>query len=102
MKALFAALVTLAAVSSAHALESHYGKLTKRGHNYTCTLTNKSNNTLDMKYVEFNFTRIGGHGDNVFNVTKRIDHRVRSGETVSYTVNPNFVQTADFCRYIAR
>ena len=102
MKALFAALVTLAAVSSAHALESHYGKLTKRGHNYTCTLTNNSNNTLDMKYVEFNFTRIGGHGDNVFNVTKRIDHRVRSGETVSYTVNPNFVQTADFCRYIAR
>ena len=102
MKALFAALVTLAAVSSANALESHYGKLTTRSFKYTCTLKNKSNNTLDMKYVEFNFTRVGGHGDNTFNVTKRIDHRVRTGETVSYTVTANNVQTADLCRYIAR
>ena len=102
MKALFAALVTLAAVSSANALESHYGKLTKKGHIYTCSLTNKSNHTMDMKYVEFTFTRIGGHGDNIFTETKRIDHRVRSGEKVAYSVRPNFVQTADFCRYIAR
>jgi hypothetical protein len=102
MKALFAALVTLAAVSSAHALESHYGKLTTRGFKYTCTLKNKSNHTMDMKYVDFAFTRVGGHGDNTFNVTQRIDQRVRSGETASYTVSANNVQTADHCRFIAR
>ncbi|MNL43542.1 hypothetical protein D3C87_1660590 [compost metagenome] len=55
-----------------------------------------------MKYVEFNFTRIGGHGDHDFAVTNRIDQRVRSGEKISKSVNPNFVQTANFCRYIAR
>lgn len=101
MKALLATLVTLSAFS-AHALESHYGKLTQRGHVYTCTLTNKTNNTLDMKYVEFSFLRIGGHGDHEFTVRNRIDERVRSGEKISDSVSQAFVQTAYGCKYIAR
>ncbi len=101
MKALLALMVTTVAFS-AHALESHYGKLTKRGHVYTCSLTNKTNATLDMKYVEFKFLRIGGHGDNYFTVKNRIDTRVRTGEKIAMSARATSVQTAEGCRFIAR
>lgn len=103
MKAMLALALTFAAVSAqAWGLDSHYGKLTQNGNKYSCSFTNKSNQALDMKYVEFSFVRIGGHGDAEFTVSNRVDHLVGPGESVSYSVRPNFVQSAFYCRFLSR
>ena len=103
MKAFLTVILTLTAVSAqAVLLESHYGKVSRRGHVYTCHFTNRTNHTLDMKYVEFLFLRIGGHGDAEFTVRERIDYRVQPGNSVSYSVRPNFVQSVYHCKYISR
>jgi len=103
MKTLLTMATILSAVSTqAWGLESHYGRVSQRGHIYTCHFTNKTNHTLDMKYVEFSFLRIGGHGDNEFTVQKRVDVRVQPGESIRHSVRPNHVQTVYHCKYLAR
>lgn len=100
MKTLLALLVTVSAFS-AHALESHYGKVSRRGNVWTCSLSNKTEGTLDMKYVVFALTRMGSHGDGEFQVKNRIDERVRSGETLTSKVHA-VAHSADYCKFMAR
>lgn len=104
MKAMLALAISFAAVSAQASwfMDSHYGKMTSNGSKYTCTFTNKSNRPLDMKYVEFSFTRIGGHGDADFTVSNRIDQLVGPGQTIVQSVRPNYAQTGYVCRYISR
>jgi hypothetical protein len=103
MKALLALAITLSSLSAqAWGLDSHYGKVTQRGFVYTCHYTNRTHSTLDMKYVEFSFVRVGGHGDNEFTVSKRVDTRVHPGESISHSVNPNHVQSVFYCKYLSR
>ncbi|MBS1972433.1 MAG: hypothetical protein JSU04_19160 [Bdellovibrionales bacterium] len=104
MKAMLALALTFAAVSAQARwfMDSHYGKLTQHGASYSCDFTNKSNSPLDMKYVEFTFVRVGGHGDADFTVTNRIDKLVGPGQSISTSVRPNFAQSGYVCRYISR
>ena len=100
MKALLALLVTMSAFS-AHALTSHYGSARKSGNALTCTIKNRSANTLDMKYVVFGVTYLGRHG-NDGQIQDRIDQRVRTGESLTAKVRASGVHTVDFCRFLAR
>lgn len=100
MKAILALLVTVSAFS-AHALESHYGKVSRRGNVWTCSLNNRTDGTLDMKYVVFAFTRLGNKGDANWQVRERIDQRVRSGESLTAQVR-QVAHTADYCKFMAR
>ena len=100
MKALLALLVTMSAFS-AQALESYYGKAGKSGNVLTCKLTNRSAATLDMKYVVFNVTQMGRHG-NDGSVQQRVDQRVRSGETLTARVQATGVHTVQTCAFLAR
>jgi hypothetical protein len=100
MKAILALLVTVSAFS-AQALESHYGKARKSGNALTCSITNKSEGTLDMKYVVFGVSYLGRHG-NDGQVQERIDQRVRSGESYTAKVRESGILTVDYCRFLAR
>ncbi len=100
MKAILALLVTVSAFS-AQALESHYGKARKSGNTVTCTITNRSEGTLDMKYVVFGVSYLGRHGDDG-QIQQRIDQRIRTGETYTARVSAPRAHTVDFCRFLAR
>ncbi len=101
MKTLLALLVTMTALSAQAWLKSHYGKLKNRGSTYTCTLTNKTNDTLDMKYVVFSFETLSGESA-PYDVQNRIDKRVRSGESITASVNETYAYKANVCKFLAR
>jgi hypothetical protein len=88
---------------SAHArigLDSHYGRVTSRGFTYHCTFHNRTSNTLDMKYVVFGFDRGGDSA--VYEVQERIDQRVRSGESLTSSVEESGAITVNYCKFLAR
>ncbi|MFS4459170.1 hypothetical protein [Bdellovibrio sp. HCB2-146] len=101
MKSLLVLLVTVSAFAAQAKLDSHYGKVSRRGNVWTCTLNNKTDGTLDMKYVVFAFERLGSHGDGQWQVQERIDQRVRSGEKLSSSVR-EVAHTAQYCKFLAR
>ncbi|MNL14057.1 hypothetical protein D3C87_1349860 [compost metagenome] len=101
MKALLLFLVTAASFSAHAILDSHYGKVKSYGFKYTCSYYNKTNSTLDMKYVIFNFSGMSGENPD-FETQVRIDKRVQPGDTISWSVNESHAFTANHCRFLAR
>ncbi|MFS4458037.1 hypothetical protein [Bdellovibrio sp. HCB2-146] len=87
--------------SASAALEPHFGKISSHGFKYSCTFTNKSSRTLDMKYVTFVFAPVSGENSD-YQVQERIDQRVRSGETLRNSVHEPHAYLARHCYYLAR
>jgi hypothetical protein len=99
MKTLIALLVTMSAFSAQARMDSHYGKATKKGVKYACTYTNATGSTLDMKRVEFQFSAMGRHGEDV-TVTNNVAQRVQPGYSITSVVSaPIGAVSADFCRF---
>lgn len=99
MKAILVLLVTACAFSAQAGLNSHYGKASKKGVKYACSYTNKTGSTLDMKRVEFQFSAMGRHGEDV-TVTQNVSKRVQPGDAVTAVVSaPIGAISADFCRF---
>lgn len=97
MKAILALLVTVSAFS-AYATSSIYGDARKSGNSVTCSITNNSEGTLDLKWVEFGVTYLGRHGDDG-QVRKLINASVGSGETFTAKVSAPYAHTVDYCRF---
>ncbi len=101
MKAFVVLLIALSSVVAQAGLKSYTGKVTKNGFNYSCSFTNNTDNTLDMKYVVFSLEGVS-YDRPVTYSSVRIDERVRSGESIKHTMNVSVRQTATFCTYQAR
>jgi len=102
MKAILVLLVTVSAFAAQARLTSHYGKAKKSGVNYTCTYTNNTNSTLDIKRVEFQFSAMGRHGEDQ-TVVANVSKRIHSGDVVTAKVSaPIGTIAADFCRFWAK
>ncbi|WP_373998887.1 hypothetical protein [Bdellovibrio bacteriovorus] len=100
MKILLASFLLMAS-SSAFALESHYGQVSRSGHVWHCSLSNQSDETLSMKYVEFGFSRLGSKGEDL-EIRKQIDEQVYPGETLTSSVRESRAHGAYYCRFWAR
>ncbi|MNT89388.1 hypothetical protein D3C72_2301040 [compost metagenome] len=82
-------------------LDSHYGRVKANGFKYTCSYKNKTNSTLDMKYVVFTFANTSGENPD-YDVQVRIDKRVQPGDTVSSSVHEAGAHSASHCHFLAR
>jgi hypothetical protein len=100
MKTLLVLLISGLSFSAHAALESHYGVVTNRGFTHHCTFHNRTGNTLDMKYVVFGFDRGGDSAG--YEVQERIDQRVRSGESLTSSVEDSGAFTTNYCKFLAR
>lgn len=102
MKKLIATAFVLTSVSSYAGvlLTSHYGKLALNG-KYTCTLTNNTGSTLDLKYVVFNLERRAGKERDVV-VQKRIDEVVYAGDTLTVSSGETAALIGQSCKFLAR
>ena len=102
MKMILLALVSVTALSAnAIGLESYYGKVSQHGRDYYCTYTNKTNKTLDMKYVAFDADRI--HGDSHSEMIQtRIDRKVAPGKTITAGTEVSHIYTVNTCKFQAR
>jgi len=102
MKAfLFLCVSAMAMTAGAWGLESHYGQVTHSGNEYTCTFQNQSGQSLDMKYVVFNFDRTGGGFTN-HDVQERIDQVVDAGKSLSSTIELAGPYIVNNCYFLAR
>ena len=102
MKAILVLMVTASAFAAQAGLTSHYGKVSRSGNKYTCTYTNKTNSTLDIKRVEFQFSSMGRHGEDQ-TVVANVSKRIHSGDVVKAAVSaPINTIAADFCRFWAK
>lgn len=102
MKAILFALLAVSSFSvSAHALQSHYGHLSSYGFEYTCSLANHGEHTIDMKYVSFTVEDMSG-SNHPYDLDERIDQYVRPGETVSSTMTITKPVIVRYCKFLAR
>lgn len=101
MKLVIALLAAFSAVSTAHALESHYGKIIYQKGAYRCSYNNSDSQPQDMKWVVFTMERRGSHGDD-FTTQYKVDQIVQPGEnlTVGSDLDARFIPW--HCRFIER
>ena len=103
MKSVLALLVTLSAVSANAGwfLKRHIGTVTRSNHQYHCSFKNKTDGSLDMKYVVFYMDSTFDKGGSDAH-QERIDHVIRSGESVKYSIDMPIHHTVSHCTYLAR
>lgn len=102
MKAFLFFIVTAAALSAnAWGLDSHYGRVSNHGFEYTCTLENHKSRTLDMKYVVFIAERMAGDSWPE-EVQVRIDRKVRSGDVIEASTDITGSYLVHHCKFLSR
>lgn len=102
MKAILFFLVTASALSaSAWGLDSHYGRVTNYGNEYTCTWNNSKNRTMDMKYVVFIAERMSGESAPE-EVQIRIDRKVRPGDAIESSTDIVGAYMVHNCKFLSR
>lgn len=103
MKSILFLAITATAMSANASwfLKRYTGTLTSTGNHYHCSFKNQTNNSLDMKYVEF---FLDGTFDKITPKTQdyRIDHVIRSGESAEYSMEKPVHYTVSHCTYLAR
>lgn len=103
MKSILFLAITATAVSANAGLflKRYTGTLTSSAGYYHCSFKNNTDNSLDMKYVEFflksNFDKIESKTQ-----TNRIDHVIRTGESAKYSMAKPVHHTVSHCTYLAR
>lgn len=102
MKAVLFFCVTAMTLSAgAFGLDSHYGRVTQNGSDYTCTFKNNTGHALDMKYVVFSVTAVGGD-DNGHEVQERVDQTVHNGNSVQASTNILGSYLVPSCHFLSR
>jgi hypothetical protein len=99
MKAVLILLATVVSFS-AHALISHNGVLKQRGLTWNCSMNNKTNRTLDLKYVVFTLASPGDGND--YTIQDRVDIRVQPGETAKASTNTSVNSSGGYCQFLER
>lgn len=100
MKAVLVLLATVVSFS-AQALESHYGVLKQRGLEWKCSLKNKTNRTLDLKYVVFTLAPSSGDSSDT-RIQDRVDIRIQPGETASASTSTSVHSHGGTCHFLER
>lgn len=102
MKSLLFFLVTAATLSAnAGFLEPHIGRVKQSGSKSTCTLLNKTNSTLDMKYVVFRVESYSGEGMGT-ELQTRIDRRVHPGNAIKASAETGLGNNVNHCYFLSR
>lgn len=99
MKTMIVLLATVFSFS-AHALESHYGKLSYSKGQYHCTLNNNGG-AKNLKYVVYSLERRAGK-ERDFTAQQRIDTVVAAGETITAHSGINASVIGQACKFLAR
>jgi hypothetical protein len=100
MKTVIVLLATVFSFS-AHALESHYGKLSYSKGQYHCTLTNNGG-AKNLKYVVFNLERRAGKDNRDYSAQIKIDTVVAAGETITAHSGISMAVIGQSCKFLAR
>ncbi|WP_413288298.1 hypothetical protein [Bdellovibrio sp. HCB337] len=103
MKSILFLAITATAMSANAGwfLKRHTGTLTSTSNHYHCSFKNKTNNSLDMKYVVFYMDSTFDKGGSTTQ-QDRIDHVIRSGESAKYSMEKPVHYTVSHCTYLAR
>jgi hypothetical protein len=101
MKAVLFFFVTAMTLSAgAFGLDSHYGRVSQSGADYTCTFKNNTGKALNMKYVVFSISTTGD--DNGHDIQERIDQVVHNGSSVEASANILGAYLVHSCHFLSR
>ncbi|MNK96020.1 hypothetical protein D3C87_1162830 [compost metagenome] len=101
MKAVIVLLATVISFSAQARLESHYGVLKQRGLSWNCSLKNKKNRTMDLKYVVFTLAPSSGDSSD-YRIQERVDIRLQPGETARASTNTSIHSYSGTCHFLER
>lgn len=100
MKAVLVLLATVVSFSAQARLISHNGVLKQRGLTWNCSMNNKTNRTLDLKYVVFTLASPGDGHD--YTIQDRVDIRIQPGETAKASTSTSVNSTGGYCQFLER
>jgi hypothetical protein len=97
----FFCIITMTVSAGAWGLDSHYGRVSRRGSDYSCTFYNNTGHALNMKYVVFHVDSFSG--DDLGNdVQERIDKIVYPGHSLTSSKNLIGAYTVSYCLFLSR